>query len=438
MHILAAGECLLTDVCMRKLLLSWFLLSIALLHCGATIKLDEFLSRKEVKEVRILENESIFERILEVIIEQPLDHRNPEGETFSQRLYISHVDPSKPVVLITEGYDANYYYTSEITARLKCNQVMVEHRYFGRSQPDSLDWRFLNTWQAASDHHYIVSMFKELYPGKWITTGISKGGQSVIYHSFYYPEDVDVRIPYVAPLNFTVEDDRIYSFLDHVGSAQDRRKVRRFQKMALKYQDRYLSAFRDFSDQHGYTYEIAGGLETAYEYCVLEYSFAFWQWGYVPVKKIPGRSARPREVIEHMNRVAGFDYFDDGFIIEHLPFFYQSLTEMGYYGYDLDEFEKYIQHVENPIFTFTVPENVEISFNAEISPEVQTYLTEEANNFIYIYGELDTWSATAVTSTGTTNSKIFVKEEGSHRTRIRNMPEEQREEVYNTLDQFLE
>jgi len=409
-----------------------------LFHCGATIKLDDFLNRKEVKEVRILENESIFERILEVIIEQPLDHRNPEGETFSQRLYISHVDPSKPVVLITEGYDAKYYYTSEITARLKCNQVMVEHRYFGRSQPDSLDWRFLDTWQAASDHHNIVNMFKELYPGKWITTGISKGGQSVIYHSFYYPDDVDVRIPYVAPLNYTVEDDRIYSFLDHVGSARDRRKVRRFQKMALKYQERYLPAFNDFSDQHGYTYEIAGGLEKAYEYCVLEYSFAFWQWCYVPVNKIPGRSARPREVIEHMNRVARFDYFDDGFINEHLPFFYQALTEMGYYGYDLDEFEKYIQHVINPVFTFTIPENVEISFNTEISPAVQSYLTEEADNFIYIYGELDTWSATAVTCTGSTNSKIIVKEEGCHRTRIRNMPEEQRAEVYQTLDRFLE
>ena len=87
------------------------------------------------------------------MIEQPLDHRNPEGETFSQRLYISHIDPSRPVVLITAGYDAKYYYTSEITAELKCNQVTVEHRYFGRSQPNDPYWHFLNTWQAASDHH---------------------------------------------------------------------------------------------------------------------------------------------------------------------------------------------------------------------------------------------------------------------------------------------
>ncbi len=95
-----------------------------------------------------------------------------------------------------------------------------------------------------------------------------------------------------------------------------------------------------------------------FEYCVLEYSFAFWQWGYVPIRKIPGKTARPEEVIEHMNRVAGFDYFSDQFITEFRPFFYQAMTEMGYYGYKLDAFGKYLKHVDNPVFTFTIPEKV--------------------------------------------------------------------------------
>ena len=111
---------------------------------------------------------------------------------------------------------------------------------------------------------------------------------------------------------------------------------------------------------------------------------------------------------------------------------------MGYYGYDLDEFEDFLQHVDNPIFTFTIPEGVEITYNADLSQDVQKYLTQEANNFIYIYGEYDTWSANAVSSTGITNSRIFTKEKGSHRTRINNMPETQRKEVYQTLYQFLQ
>ncbi|MEA3460702.1 MAG: S28 family serine protease [Bacteroidota bacterium] len=422
---------------MKKLLLSGAMLVLVVLQALATVSLDDFLNRKEVKEVRVLQNESTFERILEVMIEQPLDHRNPNGESFTQRVYISHVDPSRPVVLITAGYDAKYYYTSEITAELRCNQLMVEHRYFGKSVPDSLDWNYLNTWQAASDHHRIISLFKELYAEQWISTGISKGGQTVMYHSYYYPEDVDVRVPYVAPLNFGLEDERIYSFLNHVGSPGERRKVERFQKMALKNQEKYLDAFISFSEDEGYSYDLVGGVEKAYEYCVLEYSFAYWQWGYVPSKKIPGRAAKPEEVIKHMNRVAGFDYFSDQFIIEFRPFFYQALTEMGYYGYDLDAFGNYLKHVDNPIFTFTIPEDVELPFNDELSVQLQQYISEEAENYIFIYGEYDTWSATAVSSTGTTNSRIFVKEGGSHRTRINNMPKEQKKEVFSTLESFL-
>ena len=67
-----------------------------------------------------------------------------------------------------------------------------------------------------------------------------------------------------------------------------------------------------------------------------------------------------------------------------------------------------------------------------------TYLSHEAERFIYIYGEYDTWSASAVSSTGDTESKIFYKEGGSHRTRINNMPAEQKEEVYETLNLYLE
>jgi hypothetical protein len=422
---------------MRKLLFTWSLLALALLQVWGTVTLDQFLERKEVVEVRVLGKESFYDRIVEVMIEQPLDHRNPQGETFTQRVYISHIDPSRPVVLVTAGYDAKYYYTSEIAAELQCNQIMVEHRYFGRSRPGDPDWQYLDTWQAASDHHRIVSMFRELYPGKWISTGISKGGQTVMYHSMYYPDDVDVRIPYVAPLNFSVEDLRIYDFLDHVGTAGERRKVHRFQKMALKYEERYLPEFINFSRQQGYTYEYAGGFEKAFEYCVLEYSFSFWQWGYASSGEIPGKRTAPGEVIEHMNRVAGFDYFSDGFILEYQPFFYQALTEMGYYGYRLEEFDRFLRYVDNPIFTFTLPENLDVSYNPEISRELQHYLSEEAEHFIFIYGENDTWSATAVNPGEGNGTMVFVKEGGTHRTRINNMPGEQRKQVYAAIEEFL-
>jgi len=422
---------------MKKFLLFGSVLFFLLLPGFASGGLDEFLERIEAKNIRLLESESNYDTIMEILIEQPLDHHEPDGDKFMQRIYISHFDPASPVVFVTAGYDANYYYTSELAATLKCNQVMVEHRFFGKSQPNSPQWEYLNTWQAATDHHRIVELFKQFYTGQWIATGISKGGQTVMYHSYYYPDDVDVRVPYVAPLNFGVEDPRIYTFLENVGTPRVRRKVKRYQKTALKYQEKYLPAFKEFSEEKAYTYEIAGGYEKAFEYCVLEYSFAFWQWGYVPGNKIPGRNVQARQFVEHMNRVAGFDYFSDQSILKMRPFFYQAMTELGYYGFDLKEFEKYIRHVSIPTFVFTLPEDMKVTFNPSISEEVHNYLTKEAEHFIYIYGEYDTWSATAVSGIGNTESKIFYKDQGSHRTRINNMPPEQKEEVYNTLYNYL-
>ena len=93
--------------------------------------------------------------------------------------------------------------------------------------------------------------------------------------------------------------------------------------------------------------------------------------------------------------------------------------------------------MDNPVFTFTLPEKLEYSFDAEVSMNLQQYLEEEAENFIFIYGEYDTWSATAVDLTAGNGNRIFVKEEGNHRTRINNMPEEQRRQVYDTINGYL-
>ena len=115
---------------------------------------------------------------LELQIRQPIDHNNPDAGYFEQMVYLLHKDFNKPVVLVTEGYAARPNATNELTKLLDANQIIVEHRYFGKSLLDSLDYQFLNIRQAASDHHHITTLFKQLYMGKWIATGISKGGQT--------------------------------------------------------------------------------------------------------------------------------------------------------------------------------------------------------------------------------------------------------------------
>jgi len=104
-------------------------------------------------------------------------------------------------VMITGGYSANRNYLSEPASILGCNQIIVEHRYFGESLPDSLDWSQLTTANAAADHHHIYQLFSQYYQEKWMSSGISKGGQTSIFYKYYYPDDMAVTMPYVAPLN---------------------------------------------------------------------------------------------------------------------------------------------------------------------------------------------------------------------------------------------
>ena len=155
-------------------------------------------------------------------------------------------------------------------------------------------------------------------------------------------------------------------------------------------------------------------------------------------EEIPDTDSPDSILFRHFSRVGGFDYFSDKGIEMYEPFYYQALTEIGYYGYDLSEFEGLLKSVTNPIFTFAAPRNTELVYHYDLMQEVDQYIRHSACNFIFIYGETDTWSATAVEVTGSTNSIKIVKPGGSHRTRIRNLPGEQKETVLSTLEHWLE
>jgi hypothetical protein len=323
---------------------------------------------------------------------------------------------------------------------MKANLIRIEHRYFEESRPDSAGWEYLTTWQAATDHHRIIELFKPVFSGKWATTGISKGGQTVMFHRYYYPEDVDVSVPYVAPLNFGPEDERMELFLENVGTAECRDRVYRFQKMALEKSDQLFPMFMKYADERGWTFTRVGGPETAYEMTVLEYEFAFWQWGSVPCDSIP-LDGSDEKVFRHLATVGDPRYFADQGLEYFEPFFYQAMTEIGYYGYDFDRFAGLLKHARNleqPEFQFSAPQGPHYVYDFGFGKKVADFIREEAGHFIFLYGEYDPWSATAADPGKNENCLKVVKEGGSHRTRIMNLPDESREEVLSTLEEWLD
>ena len=57
---------------------------------------------------------------------------------------------------------------------------------------------------------------------------------------------------------------------------------------------------------------------------------------------------------------------------------------------------------------------------------------------IFIYGEVDPWSASRVpTFKGKKNEQIYIKPRGSHGTRISNMPEDMQKQIMDQINKWL-
>jgi len=69
----------------------------------------------------------------------------------------------------------------ELSEMLGANQLDVEHRFYGESIPEDFDWQYLTIEQATADYHHINDIFNTFYSKSWVSTGISKGGQTSIF-----------------------------------------------------------------------------------------------------------------------------------------------------------------------------------------------------------------------------------------------------------------
>ncbi len=421
----------------KKIFLLWAVGALLLIPGVARqMSVYDLLRQIPGAEVREIAPDSMFRSAWEVMIPQPVDHKHKWKGSFKQRIWVSYRDSLSPVVMITEGYSAGRNYVSELARLTGANQIIVEHRYFGKSVPDTLDWRYLTIQQAAADHHHIFELFKKAWSGKWISTGVSKGGQTTMYYKFFYPEDVDICVPYVGPLNFAVVDPRIFTFLDTVGSDACRQRIRSFQMRLLRERKTIFPLFEEHSREMGYSWQRCGGDSAAWEYAVMELPFAFWQWG-LKCEEIPGADAPAEEMFAFMKKANIFNYFSDAGIRYFEPFFYQAMTQLGYYGYRPSLYGGQIRHVKDTTFRFAAPPHIRLKYDGGIMHEVDRFLQERGDHFIYIYGGTDTWSATAVRLHGRAGALEIFKPGGSHGTRIHNLPAGQREQVVRQLQEWL-
>lgn len=375
-----------------------------------------------------------------VTIRQPLDHKHPEKGSFTQRVVISHEGFDHPTVLVTEGYGGDYAlnprYRDELAGLFQTNTVFVEHRYFSGSVPDTVDWQYLTAPNSASDLHLITTLFKQIYPQKWISTGISKGGQTALIYRAFFPNDVDITVPYVAPVSRSAEDGRHEPFLNVVGDKKTRQAILSFQREVLKRRGEIIPLMEKFCMEKQLSFRIS--MNEVLDYCVLEYSFAFWQWG-TPASQIPANSATTEVLFKHLTEISGPDYFATGQPTQ--AFFIQAARELGYYGYDIEPFKDllFIRTSKDYLQRIMLPEGITIQFQPELYKKLTNFIETSDPRLIFVYGEYDPWTSVGITKLdGKKNMFVAIQPKGSHRARINTLPDSLRDKVIKTINLWLE
>ncbi|WP_316636295.1 S28 family serine protease [uncultured Flavobacterium sp.] len=420
----------------QSLLLLCFVLISHFGSAQATSNLRQKLTELFPKaEITVIENLEGYSESYQLILDEPLDHKNPQMGTFKHYVYLSHLDFNKPMVIETHGYNTGNI-KSEVSKLLNANQIAVEYRFYGKSRPEPLPWEYLTNDQAIEDYHDIVSKLKQLYLGKWISTGISKGGETALIYKSKYPNDVDVAMPYVAPLINTQEDPRTVNHDRTVGVPECRAKITAFQRAVLENREAILKEFTEYAEAKKMTFTEVPFNESL-EYAVLEFPFSFWQWG-GKCDAIPAITASPKELFDYLNDIVDVRTYNDKNYFNYLPSYYQHLSELGYYGFDLTPVADLLQVVKSSSNDRFAPKGVTIKYNPKYIRKVREYVENKGSKILYIYGGYDTWFSCSPTPNPKLDALKMVLPTGSHATRVKDFPENDKKLIMETLARWLE
>lgn len=375
---------------------------------------------------------------------QQVDWQDSSKGSFGQRVIVGLKGTDRPTVLVTEGYSASYGlsedYEEELCKLLNANVVLCEYRYFAESVPQPTNWDYMTVAGSIGDYHHIRQALDSLFPCKWVSTGISKGGQTAMFYRAAYPDDVDAGVSYVAPLNRALQDGRHERFLaKEVGTKPQRKQVKQAMRELMRRKPVLLPRFREYCDRREYRFALP--TEDVYDYCVLEYPFAFWQWG-TSTETIPSADAGDSIWLGHLLDISSPDYFSQP--NQYVPFFVQAVRELGYYGYSLRPIRKWasLRSTDDYVRRLMLPDSLaHYSFSPELYKQTVHFLRNNDPTHIFIYGGDDPWTASGVAGwldcSRKRNMRVYVQPHGSHRARIGTLPSDMKDDVLRRLKEWL-
>ncbi|WP_446685631.1 S28 family serine protease [Nocardioides pelophilus] len=340
-------------------------------------------------------------RFFRITVSVPVDHARPDGPTFGLRVNLLHRGSDRPTVVETAGYQLwNDPYRSEVTRIVDGNQIDIEHRFFAPSLPANPDWATqLTIRQVAADHHRVISVFRKLYDGRWLSTGDSKGGMAATYHRRWYPSDVTGTIAYVAPNDAVDSDDAYPAFLARVGGPRlddCRDRLVALQRRMLQRRGWFRGRLEAFSAANGLTWRYVGSLDRGLEASVIDFYFAFWQyWGAEACASVPAaRRLSNSEVWRYAGLVNPWRNLSDQRRFYSAPYHYQAAAQIGgpkpYEGRlrDLLEYPG-----ANTPANVLPPALRPVSHDPTAMADIDAWVRTSGRRMLFVNGQFDPWAA---------------------------------------------
>lgn len=385
-----------------------------------------------------------FKEAYIITFTQYIDHNDTTIGKFSQRALVCHVHKDSATVLVTEGYGLDYYltkpdYREELSDIFNTNCVIVEHRYFGESKPETLKrnkyWDYLTTFNAATDHHRFSETFHKLYHGKFIATGVSKGGICANIFRAYYPKDVDITVPYVAPLCDGPEDPRMAKAIMSYGSPDEQKIIQQFIEFLFNHREQFLPMLENYCKENKIKPRIS--FEELFDFAVMDMHVAILARG--EVKKIPDYNNCPPDTTFAFLAKYGSP---EGFTPEYdnMPYYVQACKELGHYALMPDNYlgQKFLENTHGYLMKTALPLDYKFKYDPTMRKMVLDFLNKDAEKMLFIYGEYDPWTSVGIKEhVKNENVHIFINPGNCHRSKIRNSPQKIQSKILRLLTIWL-
>lgn len=333
---------------------------------------------------------------------------------FRQRVMLGFRGRHCGTVFVTEGYSIERYlnperpnYQNELAKLFDLNEVLVEHRYFmpsaplkdGKSyipeQPKEdfcLDWEHLTTLNAASDHHRIYCLLKDILDGGWVATGASKGGLTTVMYATYYPGDMNVYVPYVAPFCVTQDDPRMADFLlNTVGTEEQRAHHNGLVNETLRRKSVFWDRFVSMCDSAAWEFQLP--LDTIYQLAALDMPVGLWMY-YPDTLELPALDCPDDTLWAWLEEHLG----PDGLSCDRMaiPYDIQAAKELGCYCYDVDFCQgegMTLTHGDGLWQITYLPQDQEFTLDTTMHHLVEHFLRTTDQPILCINGQNDPWTS---------------------------------------------